>query len=144
VTTDDAASSGADTFASDAVLSAFEEAAGGYQFEEATSRVDGATAYGPVNSADTEEVAPINDALGESSILWQVFVFEGAAPPLDEEAAKAVAFSSKKFEQIDDGVYLGDSDIAYAPRANVVVVRPIGGDPQDETLAGWKSVLEGL
>jgi hypothetical protein len=133
-------------FTGDEVVSAFEEAAGGYPFEEATSLVDGATAYGPKNSADVDEVAPLNDALGQDSILWQVFVFDAADPPLDEEAARAVAFSSSKFEDAGDGVYLGDSDIAYVANGNVVITGPVGaeGGVDDPTLAGWRSVLDGL
>ncbi len=135
----------ATTFAAEDVTAAFEEAAGGYPFEETTSLVEGATAYGPHNSADLVELEPLHEGLGESSIVWQFVVFDGTDPPLDADAAKEVAFASKKFDEIEPGVFLGDSDIAYIARGNVVINGPLlEGNPDDETLDGWKAVLDGL
>src|SRR5262245_53002998 len=59
------------------VVATFEGAAGGHEFEKATSLVDGAVAYGPKSSPDPADVEQLNEALGESSVLWQVLVFEG-------------------------------------------------------------------
>ena len=78
----------------DEVVAAFEEAAGGYEFEKATSLVNRAVAYAPHNSADPDELAPINEALGDSSILWQVFIFEGEGTPVDEAAVQEVGSAS--------------------------------------------------
>ena len=77
---------------------------------------------------------------------WQVLVFEGAdAPPDETAAAKAAAFASNKFDEVAEGVYIGDSDIAYVPHGNVVATGPaLDGDPEDETLQGWKAVVDGL
>ena len=142
----DEAAPEATTFAAEDVVAAFEEGAGGYSFEKTITLVeDGATAYAPVNSADPTELAPLTGGLGEGSIVWQVVVFEGADPPLDADAAKAVAFASKKFEEAEPGIFLGDSDIGYVARGNVVIDGPVlDGDLADDTLVGWKAVLDGL
>jgi len=122
---------------------AFEEAAGGYEFQKATSLVDGAVAYGPLNSADPETVRPLNEGLGDGSVAWQVVVFTGDNPPMDRDAAKAVAFASKTFKPAGGGVYMGDSDFAYIANGNVVVTGPVlNGDTSDPTLMRWKAVLD--
>lgn len=131
-------------FTSDVVLAAFEQAAGDYPFQETRTLVEGATAYAPVNSTDPVEIASLTDGLGESSIVWQVLVFDGEDPPLDGDAAEAAAFSSETFEEIEPGVYLGDNDIAYVGHGNVVINGPVLDGAEDETLAGWKAVLDGL
>jgi hypothetical protein len=90
-------------------------------------------------------IEPLDEGLGESSILWQVLVFEGPGAPTGTEAAKAAAFASKTFDDAADGVFIGDSDIAYVPRENVVVTGPaLDGDPEEPTLQRWKAVLDGL
>jgi hypothetical protein len=133
------------TLTADEVVAAFEEAAGGYEFEKVTSLVSGTTAYGPHNSADVDVVEPINSALGEGSLLWQVFVFDGADTLVDEEAAKEVGSASNTFDEVEPGVFFGDHDIAYIAKGNVVIVGPVlGGDTGDPTLVGWKGVLDSL
>ena len=123
------------------VVAAFEQEAGGHDFEEATTLVDGAVAYSP---ASGPVVAGLEEQLGESSVLWQVLVFTGSDPPLDGEAAGAAAFSSNELNEVGEGVYIGDQGIAYAARGNVVVTGPAGGSPQDATLTAWRGVLDGL
>jgi hypothetical protein len=131
--------------AGEEVVAAFEDAAGGYEFEETTSLVDGAAAYAPRNESDPAAVEPLNEALGESSLLWQVLVFEGSDPPLDEEAAEEAAFASSKLKQEGEGVYLGDNDTAYVVNGNVVAIGPVlDGDTDDETLKRWQAVLDEL
>ena len=124
---------------------AFEEAAGGYEFEKTTSLVDGAVAYAPKNDSDPDVVGQINEKLGDSSLLWQVLVFEGPEPLLDEDAVEGVAFSSSKLRSVGDGVYIGDYDTAYIADGNVVITGPVAdGDPDDRTLQSWQAVLESL
>jgi len=124
------------------VVATFEAAAGGHEFEKATSLVDGAMAYGPQSSPDPEDVEKLNEALGESSVLWQVLIFEGTDPPLDKEAVEAAAFASDKLKDEGEGVYLGDNDIAYIAHENVVVAGPVlDGNVDDVTLEGWQAVL---
>jgi hypothetical protein len=126
-------------------VAAFEEAAGGHEFEKAISLTDGAVAYGPKSSPDPEDVEQLNEALGESSVLWQVLVFDGADPPLDKEAVEAAAFASDKLKDEGEGVYLGDNDIAYMANGNVVVTGPVlDGNVDDVTLEGWQAVLDEL
>jgi hypothetical protein len=140
-----AAQDGVGVIAAEDAVAAFEDAAGGYKFEESTTLADGATAYAPVSSPDPEVVAPVNKALGDGSILWQLLVFESVAPPLDADAAKAAAFSSNRFEEVEPGIYLGDSDIAYVPHGNLVITGPVlDGNVDDPTLVNWKAVLDGL
>jgi hypothetical protein len=127
------------------VAAAYEEAAGGYPFEKEVTLVEGAVAYGPKDAADPTELEPLNKALGESSLLWQVLVFEGPQAPTGTEAAKAAAFASRSFDEAAPGVFIGDSDIAYVPRDNVVVTGPaLDGDPEEPTLTRWKAVLDSL
>ncbi len=127
------------------VVAAFEDAAGGYEFEETISLVDGAVAYAPRNESDPEIVEQLNEALGESSLLWQALVFDGPDPPFDEEAAREAAFASSKLEQEGDGVYLGDNDTAYVVNGNVVATGPVlDGDTEEETLKRWQAVLDEL
>ena len=111
------------------VLAAFEADAGGVEFEESTTLVEGAEAFSPASGSD---------------LLWQVLVFTGADPPLDAEAARAAAFSSKQFDEAGEGVYIGDNGFAYAARGNVVIAGPAAGSPQDATLTRWRAVLDGL
>lgn len=126
------------------VSAAFAEA-GGVEFEEQTSLVDGAVALGPGEiDLDDPALQELNAALGDSSVLYQVFVFDGADPPLDEAAAEAVAFSSEAFEDQGDGIFLGDFDTAYYGRGNVVVSGPVTGGVDDPTLAAWIEVVDGL
>lgn len=133
------------TFTVEEAVTAFEDAAGGYPFEKTTSLVDGAVAYAPRNSADPAEVAPLNDALGEASVAWQVLVFDGEHPPVGERAAREVAFSSKRFDDAGGGVYLGDN-AAYVVRGNVVATGPALDEDAaaDPTLTGWQGVLADL
>lgn len=142
----DDSSGGSDTFTGEEVVAAFEKAAGGYEFEEATTLVEGdVVAYAPKSSSDPTVVEPLNKALGEGSVLWQVVVFEGSDPPTGEEAVKEVAFASGKLEEAEDGVYIGDSDIAYVVNGNVVANGPaLDGNPDDETLKAWQSTLDSL
>lgn len=133
------------TFTADDVVAAFEEAAGGYPFVEATSLIPDAVTYAPKNSADPAKLAPLNDALGESSVLWQVAIFEGDDPLLDEAAVKEVGSASESLDEVAPGVFLGDNSIAYAANGNVVIFGPaLDGDPEDPTVVGWKAVLDGL
>ena len=126
-------------------VAAFEKAAGGHKFEKAISLTDGAVAYGPKSSPDPEDVEKLNEALGESSVLWQVLIFEGADPPFDKEAVEAAAFASDKLKDEGEGVYLGDNDIAYMANGNVVVTGPVlDGNVDDVTLEGWQAVLDEL
>jgi hypothetical protein len=127
------------------VAAAFEEAAGGYPFEKSITLAEGATAYAPKPDSDPAAVEPLNDALGEGSVLWQVLVFEGPDAPEATAAAKAAAFASKSFDEAAEGVFIGDSGIAYIPHGNVVATGPaLDGDPEDETVQGWKAVVDGL
>jgi hypothetical protein len=133
------------TFAPEEVAGAFEAAAGGHPFEEATSLVDGAVAYSPQSDADPDVVEDLNKELGDSSVLWQVLIFDGPKAPLDEDAAKAAAFASDGWEEAGDGVYVGDNDIAYIANGNVVITGPVlNGDIDDETLERWQAVLDSL
>jgi len=125
-------------------VAAFERKAGGYKFKETPSLVDGGITYQPANRANVKKVNPLNKALGDTSILWQVVIFDGPEPPLDEAAAKAVAVFSTKFEEVESGVFLGESDIAYVAHKNVVITGPTGGDVEDNTLTRWKAVLDDL
>jgi hypothetical protein len=141
----DNAGSVAESVTAKEAVAAFEQAARGYRFEKTTSLVEGAVAYGPVGSSDPDEVRPINEALGDGSLLWQVLVFGGPDPPLERDAAKAAAFSSNTFEPAGEGIYIGDSNIAYVASRNVVITGPVlNGDPDDETLVRWKAVLDRL
>lgn len=141
----DSGSSEKEKFAAKEVVAAFEDAAGGYEFEKTVTLVEGAVAYAPKSDADPTVVEPLNEALGEGSVLWQVLIFEGPDPPLGEEAAKEAAFASDTFKEEGDGIYIGDSGIAYAANENVVINGPaLNGDPEDETLKRWKAVLDGL
>jgi hypothetical protein len=101
---------------------------------------------GSDSDSDPAAVEPLNDALGEGSVLWQMLVFEGPdAPPDETAAAKAAAFASRSFDEAAEGVFIGDSGIAYIPHGNVVVTGPaLDGDPEDETVQGWKAVVDGL
>ena len=126
------------------VVAAFERKAGGYKFKKTPSLVDGGITYQPANRANVKKVNPLNKALGDTSILWQVVIFDGPEPPLDEAAAKAVAVFSTKFEEVESGVFLGESDIAYVAQKNVVITGPTGGDVEDKTLTRWKAVLDDL
>jgi hypothetical protein len=131
--------------AAEDVVAAFEDAAGGYEFVETTALVNGAASYGPHNSSDNDEVAPINEALGDASLLWQVVIFEGADGPVDDEAVNEVGSASDSLDEIAPGVFLGDNNIAYVAKGNVVIGGPVlDGDPDDPTLAGWKGVLDSL
>ena len=136
---------GGPPFSVEEVAAAF-EAAGGVPFSEQTSLVDGAVALSAGQLAiDSPELTTLTEALGESSVLYEVYVFEGSDPPLYAEAARAAAFSSSAFADIGGGVYAGDFDTAYYANGNVVVRGPLlNGDPQDETLAGWREVVDGL
>lgn len=127
------------------VVTAFEEAAGGHKFEKAISLVDGAVAYGPQSSPDPKDVEQLNEALGDSSVLWQVLIFNKEDPPLDKEAVEAAAFASGKLKDEGEGIYLGDNDIAYLANENVVVTGPVlNGNVDDVTLEGWQAVLDEL
>jgi hypothetical protein len=107
--------------------------------------VEGAVAYGPKDSSDPTELEPLDKALGESSVLWQVLVFDGPRAPTGTAAAKAAAFASKSFKEAAPGVFIGDHDIAYVPRDNVVVTGPaLEGNPEEPTLTRWKAVLDSL
>jgi len=141
----DGDSGGEEAITAKEAVAAFEKAAGGHEFEKAISLTDGAVAYGPQSSPDPEDVEKLNEALGESSVLWQVLIFEGADPPLDKEAVEAAAFASDKLKDEGEGVYLGDNDIAYMAHENVVVTGPvIDGNVDDVTLEGWQAVLDEL
>ena len=98
-----ASAEGGPPFSVEEVAAAF-EAAGGVPFTEQTSLVDGAVALsaGQID-IDSPELATYNEALGESSVLFEVYVFEGEDPPLYTEAARAAAFSSGTFEDIGVG-----------------------------------------
>lgn len=136
---------GEQAFTGEEVAASFEEAAGGYPFEKEVTLVEGAIAYGPKDASDPAELEPLNEALGESSLLWQVLVFEGPGAPTGTEAAKAAAFASRSFDEAAPGVFIGASDIAYIPRDNVVVTGPaLEGDPEEPTLTRWKAVLDSL
>ena len=138
-------SSDDEALSAEEVAAAFEGAAGGHKFEKATSLVDGAVAYGPQSSPDPQDVEQLNEALGESSVLWQVLIFDGADPPLEEEAVEAAAFASDKLKDEGEGVYLSDNDIAYVAHENVVVTGPVlDGNVDDVTLEGWQAVLDEL
>ncbi|HEY5887272.1 MAG TPA: hypothetical protein VIT24_06055 [Acidimicrobiales bacterium] len=96
-------------------------------------------------SADSPELRAYNDALGESSVLFEVYVFEGDDPPLDTEAAQATASASGTFEDIGQGVHLGDFDTAYYANGDVVVRGPLlNGNPADDTLDAWRQVVDSL
>lgn len=125
-------------------VAAFERKAGGYKFKKTPSLVDGAMTYQPINRANVKKVNSLNKALGDTSILWQVVVFDGPEPLLDEAAAKAAAVFSTKFEEVESGVFLGESDIAYVAHKNVVITGPTGGDVEDKTLTRWKAVIDDL
>jgi len=128
----------------EAVSEAFEDA-GGAPFSEATSLVEGAVALSPGEiDVDDPALAELNEALGDSSVLYQVYVFDGTDPPLDEAAAEAVAFSSETFEDAGDGVFLGDFDTAYYANGNVVVTGPVTGGADDPTLVASSEVIDGL
>jgi hypothetical protein len=132
-------------FTGEEVTAAFEEAAGGYPFEEVTSLVNGADAYGPASEDDTAAIRELEDSLGESSLTWQVAVFDGDEPPTGEQAAKKVAFSSSKFEEQEEGVWFGDHHFAYVVNGNAVANGPVLDETlDDETLQGWRSVLDSL
>lgn len=138
-------SSGEEAITAKEAVAAFEKAAGGHEFEKAISLTDGAVAYGPQSSPDPEDVEQLNEALGESSVLWQVLIFDGADPPLDKEAVEAAAFASDKLKDEGEGIYLGDNDIAYIAHENVVVTGPVlDGNVDDVTLEGWQAVLDEL
>ncbi len=142
---DSSESGGEEGITAKEAVAAFEEAAGGHKFEKAISLTDGAVAYGPKSSPDPEDVEQLNEALGESSVLWQVLVFDGGDPPLDKEAVEAAAFASDKLKDEGEGVYLGDNDIAYMANGNVVVTGPVlDGNVDDVTLEGWQAVLDEL
>ena len=140
-----ATAEGGPPFSVEEVSAAF-EAAAGVPFSEQASSVDGAVALsaGPL-PVDSPELQAYNDALGESSVLFEVYVFEGDDPPLYTEAAQATASSSSTFEDIGQGVYLGDFDTAYYANGNVVVRGPLlNGNPDDETLDAWRQVVDSL
>lgn len=127
------------------VAAAFEKAAGGYGFEEASSLIDGAAAYAPKSNPDQQEVDQLNRALGESSLLWQVLVFGGPEPALEEEAVEDAALASNRLKQEGEGVYVGANNIAYVVNGNVVATGPVlNGDVDDETLKRWQAVVDEL
>lgn len=140
-----ATAQGGPPFSVEEVRAAF-EAASGVPFSEQMSLVDGAVALSAGQLAvDSPELQAYNDALGESSVLFEVYVFEGDDPPLYTEAARATALSSSTFEDIGRGVYLGDFDTAYYANGNVVVRGPLlNGNPDDETLDAWRQVVDSL
>jgi hypothetical protein len=140
-----ATAEGGPPFSVEEVSAAF-EAVAGVPFSEQASRVDDAVALsaGPL-PVDSPELQAYNDALGESAVLFEVYVFEGEDPPLYTEAARATASSSSTFEDIGQGVYLGDFDTAYYANGNVVVRGPLlNGNPDDETLDAWRQVVDSL
>lgn len=138
-------SGGSGSLTGEEVTSAYEEAADGYPFEKVTSLVDGAAAYGPKSESDPALTQKLEETLGESSLVWQVAVFEGEDPPTGEAAAKKVAFSSDKFEEAEDGVWLGDHDFAYVASGNAVANGPVLGEAlDDETMKRWRAVLDSL
>jgi hypothetical protein len=133
------------TYTAENVVAAFQEAAGGYPFDAAESLIPDAVTYAPKNSSDPAAVAPLNEALGDASVLWQVAIFEGDDPPLDQAAVEEVGSASEELDEAAPGVFIGDNDIAYAANGNVVIFGPaLDGDPEDPTVVGWKGVLDGL
>jgi hypothetical protein len=141
------ASSDGTTFTVDEVVPAFERAGGEYPFKRIVEiePIPGAVAYGPQGNSGPAAEKRLYAGLGQHSLFWQVVIFRGPEPPTGAEAARRAAGASKTWRKVGDGIFLGDRDIAYVARGNVVVLGEVAdGNVHDERLKRWTAVLDGL